>query len=215
MKAKRLAARHILKAPPGWDCPEALDNSEYCTPLESQGQNPWCAAYSMAQLLSASYWREFHVRHDFDEGRLYKIAKSTDGSKGDGTTLDAIISAALTSELGVPYSATIPEACEESIFEIEDVFFGLHKYGLVMVGLNITEGWNDLNADGTIGPRTQEIGGHAVLVSGYSKKCNRIWGPNWWGKSWGRNGWWMMTFEQFEAQLGYGYAVKIVWEKKQ
>ena len=43
-----------LKVPPGWDCPERLDNSGYCTPLESQGNNPWCAAYSMAQLLTAS-----------------------------------------------------------------------------------------------------------------------------------------------------------------
>jgi hypothetical protein len=81
--------------------------------------------------------------------------------------------------------------------------------------MQITEGWNKLNPDGTIGPDTKAIGGHAVLVSGYSRSCNLIWGPNWWGKNWGKGGWWMMTLDQFDQQLGYGYALKIKWEKIQ
>jgi hypothetical protein len=212
IKAKRLAAKHILKAPAGWDCPDRIDNSSYCTPLESQGDKPWCAAYMEAQLLSASWWREFHVRHDFPEDQLYAAAKRYDGGSGDGTTLEAIMSAAQEKDWGVGLYAHL-EPCEQ-VFEVEDVIFAIHKYGLVMVGLQITDGWNNLNKDGSIGPGTKPIGGHALLVSGYSKSCNAIWGPNWWGKAWGKNGWWVMTLQQFEAQFGYGYAAKITWEKE-
>jgi len=215
IKAKKLAARHILKAPPGWDCPDKIDNSAYCTALENQGPNPWCAAYSMGQLLSASYWREFHFRHDFPEDKLYAAAKAIDRNNSEGTTLESIMQAARRMDYGLGYMAAMPEEDEEQVYEVEDVIFAIHKYGLVLVGMQITEGWNKLNPDGTIGPDTKAIGGHGVLVSGYSRSCNLIWGPNWWGKNWGKGGWWMMTLDQFDQQLGYGYALKITWEKIQ
>lgn len=215
IKAKRLASRRTLKAPPGWDAPDRIDNSAYCTPLENQGQTPWCAAYSMGQLLSASYWREFHQRHDFPEDQLYAMAKRIDGGRGEGTTLESIMQAARLVDFGLSVKPTLDEADIQEVYEIDDVLFAVHKYGLVLVGLQITDGWNNLTPEKTIGPGTEPIGGHALLVSGYSRKCNLIWGPNWWGRSWGQNGWWMMTLDQFEAQLGYGYAIRIRWEAKQ
>lgn len=211
--AKRRTARHILKAPTGWDCPERLDNSAYCTPLESQGRNPWCAAYSAGQLLSASYWRWAHVRHDMPEEALYRFAKQYDQDpRSDGTTLENILSAMSGVDLGVGIRPTIET---ESVWKLPDILFGVHKYGLVLVGLQITEGWNRLNTDGSIGPDTRSIGGHAVLVSGYDQRCRLIWGPNWWGRQWGKGGWWVMTYDQFVEQFAYGYGVKITWEKQQ
>lgn len=209
VESRKLAAQHILRAPIGWDCPGTLDNSGYCTPLESQGENPWCAAYSIGQLLSASYWREFHFRRDFQEDRIYAAARAIDGNKGDGTTLEAVIKAAESLDWGIGLYAHI-EPCEE-IFDVQDVLFGVHKYGLVLVGLSITDGWMFLNKDGSIGPGTKTIGGHAVLVSGYSRELNAIWGPNWWGRAFGKNGWWYMTIDQFSGQFRYGYAAKITW----
>jgi hypothetical protein len=215
LKAKKLASRRILKAPPGWDAPDRLDNSAYCTPLENQGQTPWCAAYSMGQLLSASYWREFHFRHDFPEDRLYAMAKKFDGGQGDGTTLEAIMHAASAVDFGLPVRPILDQGDIQAVWEMNDVLFAVHKYGLVLVGLQITDGWINLTPEKNIGSGTAPLGGHAVLVSGYSKACNLIWGPNWWGRSWGKFGWWMMRLDQFEDQLGYGYAIRIRWEKKQ
>lgn len=215
LKAKRLSARHILKAPVGWDCPARLDNSAYCTPLESQGDKPWCAAYSMGQLLSASYWRWAHIKADMPEAELYRIAKTLDPDpRSEGTTLESIISAAMcpTINLGVGLKPILET---ESVWELPDVIFAVHKYGLVLIGLQATKGWETLNKDGSIGPDKTIIGGHAVLVSGYDQPCKLIWGPNWWGKSWGRGGWWVMTYDQFSEQFGYGYGVKINWEKAQ
>jgi hypothetical protein len=215
IKAKRLASKHILKAPVGWDCPDTLDNSGYCTPLEHQGDKPWCAAYATGQLLSASYWREFHVKHDFPEDLLYKTAKTIEGNQQDGTTLEDILTAAENLDYGIGLRPSFGGGKWESVYETEDVIFALHKYGLVLVGLQITDGWTNLNKDGSIGPGTKPIGGHALLVSGYSRTCNTIWGPNWWGRDWGKGGWWYMTLDHFTRQLGYGYGVKITWEKQQ
>lgn len=200
-----------LKAPPGWDCPERLDNSGYCTPLENQGRNPWCAAYSMAQLLTASYWREFHVKKDLPEGDIYAGAKKRDRIPGDGTTLDAVMAAADRHDFGL---GVIPTIAKERVLDVTDVLFAVHKYGLVLVGMQISKGWNKLAADGSVGNASGSLGGHAVLVSGYDVALRKIWGPNWWGRAWGREGFWVMTLDQFAAQFAYGYAIKITWGAK-
>jgi hypothetical protein len=213
--AKRKASRRTLKAPPGWDCPDTIDNSEYCTPLEDQGSHPWCAAFATGQLLSASYWREFHHKIDFPEEKLYRLAKQIEGNDRDGTTLEDILLAAGQLDYGLPVQPSFGSLSGQQVWETEDVLFALHKYGLVLVGLDIQRGWQELNKDGSIGPAMGSLGGHGVLVSGYSRRCNAIWGPNWWGKNWGKGGWWYMSLDQFKKQFIYGYAVKITWEKKQ
>lgn len=207
---KRLAGKLVLKAPTGWDCPERLDNSGYCTPLDNQGNNPWCAAYSMEQLLSASYWREFHVKVELQQSIIYERAKLIDGLKGDGTTLEAVLKATNHFPFGL---SVCPSMTWERVDDYASALFAVHKFGLVLVGLNITTGWQKLAPNGMIGPGRSSIGGHAVLISGYSLSENTIWGPNWWGLNWGVRGWWMMKLDQFRAQLIYGYAARIAWEK--
>jgi hypothetical protein len=202
------ARARTLKAPPGWDCPEHLDNSGYCTPLESQGNNPWCAAYSMAQLLTASYWREFHRKIDLPEGDIYAGAKRRDRITGDGTTLDAVMAAVDRHDFGLGVTPTL---AKERVLDAPDVLFAVHKFGLVLVGMQISKGWDKLRPDGSIGNASGTLGGHAVLVSGYDTVNGTIWGPNWWGRTWGRDGFWFMTIEQFAAQFAYGYAIRIAW----
>jgi len=204
-----LPRARTLKAPPGWDCPPHLDNSGYCTPLESQGNNPWCAAYSMGQLLQASYWREFHHKVDFPEAVIYAEAKKRDRIRGDGTTLDAVMAAVDRRDFGL---GVIPTLTKERVLDVADILFAVHKFGLVLVGIQITKGWDQLNPDGSIGPAGGSMGGHAVLVSGYDP--DDIWGPNWWTRKWGQAGFWRMTRAQFADQFAYGYAVKITWSAK-
>lgn len=206
---KRVQARHVLAMPPSWEAPEVLDNSGYCTALKNQGQTPLCAAYSGEQMLSASFWRVYHHPRDFPVEEIYKTAKLWDGlpAGSQGTTLEGIIRAIKEASLGV----TNPVIDVEFIVSDKDIPFACHKFGLVLVALDVTRGWERLNRDGTIGPDTTPMGGHAVLVSGYNLKTGMIWGPNWWGRSWGRNGFWMMTLAQFKAQFYYGYGIRVIW----
>jgi hypothetical protein len=212
--AQPLSARPRLDVPDDWDCPVRLDNSGYCTPLESQGHWPWCAAYSMNQLLQASFWREFHRKVDFPEEYTYREAKTQDGIKGDGTTLNAVMNAVEGHDFGVGY---LPRFEPKGLYSLEDVLFAIHTYGIVMVGLQITKGWDSagLTKDGMIGPDPTKCGGHAVLNSSYDLDLGHIWGPNWWTLQWGQKGFWKMTLDQFRAQFAYGCAMRINWEKIQ
>jgi hypothetical protein len=204
-----IRGRRILSAPMDWDAPKRLDNSGYCTPLEEQGHNPWCAAYAMCQLLQASYWRQHNVRQDFTEAACYQEAKAIDNSPGDGTTLEAVVTVAQTVDLSG--RGLMPTIAEQCLTDAQDVTFAVHKYGLVLVGLQITTGWQTPKRSGMIGDDTRQIGGHAVLVSGYDLEAGSVWGPNWWGKAWGNGGFWSMTREQFERQFMYGYGCSITW----
>jgi hypothetical protein len=199
-----------LKAPVAWDCPETLDNSAYCTPLENQGQNPWCGAYSGCQLLQASYWREHGRKVQFDEATMYRHCKGVDGLQGDGTSLEAVLT--VIEQFDVSGSGLRPRITEERMVEdAGDIMFAVHRYGLVMCGLAITDGWTYPKWNGMIGPGTRPLGGHAVLCSGYSLRSGIVFGPNWWGTNWGRRGFWYMSRDQFARQFMYGYGVRLEW----
>lgn len=202
--------RHVLRSPIGWEAPRKLDNSGYCTPLESQGRNPWCAAYSMCHLLQASYWRDHNFRLDFHEGDCYAGAKRHDGITGDGTSLEAVITEAQMEDLSGG-KGIMPAIQEQVIVDPEDVVFSVHKYGLILLGLQITAGWQYPRMNGMIGGDEGKLGGHAVLCSGYDLDEDVLWGPNWWGTSWGRKGFWMMTRKQFARQFVYAYGCDISW----
>lgn len=205
---KPLHAR-ALKVPVQWDAPEALDNSAYCTPLEAQGRNPWCAAYAMCQILQAAYWRETGIRVQFDEEKCYAQAKLADGITGAGTSLEAVLQVARTEILNP--DQIVPEIHSRIIDDPMDIPFAVHRTGMVLVGLNITEGWTSPTLKGRIGNGARRLGGHAVLCSGYSLTEDTLLGPNWWGRTWGVNGFWSMTSRQFAEQFIYGYAVRIQW----
>lgn len=207
--SKLFRAAPILETPEPFDCPQSIDNSAYCTPLENQGREPWCAAYSMNQLLQASYWREFHSKVDFPEDKTYARAKRIDRIDGDGTTLEAVMRAVNGQNVGLKVR---PYLAYERINGVTDLLFSIHKYGIVMLGLNITQGWMNLKPYGTIGDDDTPVGGHAVLASTYNLKGERLRGPNWWGPKWGvSGGFWDASFEQVRKQLMYGYAIRITW----
>ncbi len=211
MTGRPLRAARILRIPPAWDAPDTLDNSGYCTPLENQGQNPWCAAYAMCQLLQASYWRETGTKLQFDEAKCYAEAKRVDKIAGDGTSLEAVLAAAENVELNA--SGRIPLIEDDVIDEPGSIPFAIHQRGLVLCGLQITDGWTYPRMNGMIGDGWRALGGHAVLCSGYSIPDDEVWGPNWWGTSWGQRGFWRMKTRQFTDQFIYGYGARVTWAK--
>jgi len=176
--------------------------------MESQGQNPWCAAYGGCALLQASYWRTFGEELPFDEAACYAECKKVDGSAGDGTTLEAVLFVLGNTDL--TGKKIIPTITEKTI-EATDIPFCIHHYGVAILGLEITEGWRYTKLGGNVGDGTNTIGGHCVLCSAYDLDAGELWGPNWWGRQWGRDGMWRMTFDQFNAQFFSGFAVDVQW----
>jgi hypothetical protein len=200
----------ICKAPANFQAPNALENGAYCTTLESQGKNPWCAAYALCCILQASAWRHYGRPIQFDEAKAYAAAKQIDGIRGDGTTLEAVISVARTMDL-CDGAVEIPTITAEYIEDAEDIYWGVHRFGLVLTGMAINEGWQYTRQNGWIGDAGRRLGGHATVTSGYYRG-KHVRGPNSWGTAWGVRGHWVANEDQFRQQYLGGYGLEIVWK---
>jgi len=208
--AKRAHAKRILKAPSNFTAPAAIDNGEYVSAIRDQGQLPECAAYSESEVLAASYWRSKDVQAVFDADAIYKAAKKLDGDMTDGTTLDAVLEAVR----GASFTASgeIPTIIDGSLVSIDDLQYAVHKYGFVWVGMQITQNWMSPDASGRIKDGGAFIGGHAVVVVGYSATCRLVKILNSWGPDYGDRGFVYLSFEEFERELGYGITQIINWK---
>ena len=205
--------RRQLRAPLNFEMPpNGIGNWEYLTPPENQGQNPWCAAYAMCMVLSASHWRERNFRMDFDEGKLYRAAKAIDGNSEPGTQLESVIDAAQVADMSVGGKAGIPKIVETVVTEPEDIPFMIHKFGLLLCGFMIDDGWPKArSSDGLIPDGKAKLGGHAVVLDSFRPDKAMNWGANSWGRSYGLNGRFGLTWGKCAEQFIYGFGMRIEW----
>lgn len=203
----------VVRTPAAFDAPAALENGAYCTPLEDQGQNPWCAAYALCCILQASAWRHYGHQTQFDEAMLYAAAKEIDGIKVDGTTLEAVVSVARTSDLTAG-KLPLPAISAHYVEDAEEIPYAIHRYGLVLAGMSITEGWVYPWQNGWVSEAGKRLGGHAVVVSGYNRVSDYVRGPNSWGPKWGVAGHWVMRSGLFRDQYLGGYGIQITWPQE-
>lgn len=206
---RRLLAKNVLKAPQAFTAPATIDNSAYVSAILNQGDTPECAARSEAAVLSASYWREKNVKLEFDAPKMYRRAKFYDKNNEPGTTLDSMLHV-VTTESFIP-TGEIPTITTESLLHTADLPFAIHKRGFLWVGLQITDAWMNCGSDGRIADGGKLLGGHAVVVVGYSIPCQTIKILNSWGPGWGDKGFCYLSFAEFERELGYGLVQTIEW----
>jgi len=185
------------------DVPKAVDNREYCTAIEDQGAKPWCAAYTAAAFAENVLWRRDGRIKQVEPDWIYQYAKAHDGDPdGDGTTLDCVLEALRDRKVFDPSVCRV-----RTIFNTEDVKAAIHRFGCILGGFNITDEWYDLanghraNVTGEK-PHAQHLGGHAVLVCGYTQAG--VWIENSWGGDWGRDGFGFVEWPAFRRQWMYG-----------
>ena len=183
--------------------PAHIDRRTELLPCSNQGYTSKCAAYSIAGWLEYYNWKYYGVARQIDPNPIYKEAKKLDGAPDeDGTTLEAVLNAARN--LGL-----ITNVDMKSIREISypsDIKQAIHRYGVVLTALNITDEWFNAEPRGWIPDGGNYIGGHAILACGYSD----IESPNWiavqnsWGDEQGWRGFNRLTPELFNEQFMYG-----------
>ncbi len=198
---------HRLKAsatPEQFQPPRVVGNWEYFLAPEEQGRLPYCAAFAECAILQAAAWRDrlYGYPVQFDESALYQGAKAIDGDTKDGTSLESVIDAARLLK-------NVREIEAVEFEDPQDVPWVVHQFGAGIVGLMIDEGWNHARKDGLIDPFGADLGGHAVVVSWYDLNQRVCGGPNWWGASWGKGGYWAMNMTDFARQFVYGYGQSV------
>lgn len=202
----KILKRETFKATKNFSAPKELILRGYCTPVENQGNLPYCAAYAASSFAENILWRKNHYHQDIDPVPLYKYAKTIDGDpNGAGTFLECTMEALLAKGYfdkdicrikqigGIPFG-------NDNV--INDIKFAIHRYGVCMAGYEITTEWYAPRNNTITGSKTYPSeGGHAVIICGWRDDAFLI--MNSWGKSYADDGFVWVTFDETKRKLIY------------
>ena len=195
--------------------PATIDNRDYCLRPLTQGQNPWCAAYTAKMFCEVVKWmeRDYPDQNVISAESVYKYAKTIDGDpKGEGTTLTAVLQALLDNGIFDKTKCRI-QVIRKNSSAREHVKYAIHKFGTLPSAFNCTSEWYLLNAKRTCitGNGDYRVcGGHAVLIDYYDR--NGVGFCNSWGDSYGLWGHGMMTWKMFDEQFLYAACLTNVFD---
>lgn len=208
----KIVQEKMMRAATKFQAPKELILDGYCTPVENQGDLPYCAAYAATSFAESILWRKKHYHEDIDPEMVYKKAKEIDGHPElKGTSIDAALQALL--ELDI-FDKNI---CKVKTFAgrpfgrtdgLKSVQFAIHEYGCCVAGFNISKEWSSPSffTDTISSKKSPTVCGHAVLITGYKKDRVRI--LNSWGKKYGDKGFVWVTNDVFDVQFIYGGVIE-------
>jgi hypothetical protein len=87
---------------------------------------------------------------------------------------------------------------------LEEIIIGIGYYGTALFGMQWTMGMVEPGPDHICRPIGRVVGGHGTAGTFVRLDKKLIGGPNSWGDTWNRYGWWMMTFDGIEDRLARG-----------
>ena len=192
----------VMRAHDNVTIPKRIPGRSLCVPASDQGSTSECAAYATASKIERDRWASTGICEQIDPHPIYLQAKKVDGIDGEGTTLDAAFQAAI-------WLGLIPPDTKPII--ITDIFTArryLHRWGSVIVGLQIDEGWYSAEPDGWVEPRGRSLGGHAGHYIEYDKMEAYDATDNSWGPKRGWRGFLRFKNAYFEKMFVYG----LTWE---
>ena len=183
--------------------PAHLDVRDQLLPTSDQGSTSLCASYSVAGAVEYWQWKLNGVVKQVDPQPIHNEAKKNDGFPDDeATTIEAALRA--VAKLGF-----LPIRTEtiRMVRTVQEVKQALHRYGVVPAGFTASTNWQHASSSGWIKSGGEYLGGHAVLLCGYSDVENPRWwaAQNSWGDSQGWRGFVRMTPDVFLEQFRYGY----------
>lgn len=202
---EKLIKKNVMKFGSRIECPEKLILDGYTTPVENQGNKPYCAAYSASNFAESVLWRKNGYRTEINPDPLYFHAKKIDGDPtGDGTYLECTLDALL----GKYFNRDL---CKVKTFGgsmfgdsngLVSVKNAIHRYGVCIAGFDITGEWFEPRGGVIRGDKSMSQGGHAVTLVGYDRDGVLI--LNSWGSDYAHNGFVYITNKAFEKQFMYG-----------
>lgn len=196
----------------GRPLPEEFRRDGEMPPVRHQGKWGTCVAFAAGH--GQKGWQE-RQQGDLPEGGLspaflYARCKARDGLAAAGTyprvALQVLLEEGVCSERSWPYDRLggdiVPNQPPQEVFEeakqyrisgyagvsgVEEIKAAIVEQGPVLAALLVTASF--INAGKTVPlPSGEVMGGHAVVLCGYSDKVGAFRLYNSWGDSWGDNG---------------------------
>lgn len=188
--------------------PLKIDNRQYFSMIDQQGDKPHCAGYSVCGVIESLIWKRTGKLINLDADQVYAKAKQIDNQlDSDGTYLECAYKAAIelgglgkyatNIKLGFIYNAYPQNELKQIIKRY------LHKYDFLEAGFNITEGWYSAGryTDYKIRHSGCNCGGHAVVIVGADEEGAYV--ANSWGKTWCAKGFCIVPWDVFKTEFMY------------
>jgi hypothetical protein len=183
--------------------PNKIDHRDLCIHTDNQTNTPFCTAYATAGYIEIKHWQKKHFPKQYPAVDIYAETKKIDGYNGDGSWVKFAIAATKNMGLINGQAKYVPPT-------IRDLKFAILEYGACIASFDITNEWNIVRKKtGAIvnyGFNSRHIGGHAVLICGYSQKGVYI--QNSWGSKWGVWGFGLLSWGQFSRQFKNGVVIE-------
>ena len=187
--------------------PLKIDNRQYFSVIDNQGETPHCAGYSVCGVIESLIWKRTGKLINLNADQVYARAKQIDNNFDDGTYLESAYKAALELgglgqhskdiSLGFVYNVGTTDQLKQQVKRL------LHKYEFLEAGFNITDKWYTAGkgTDYKIQLGGTCLGGHAVVIVGADEEGAYV--ANSWGKEWCAKGFCLVPWNVFKAQFIY------------
>lgn len=146
--------------------PLRLDNRQYCSPTDYQGDKPSCCGYSTAQILESLNWIDTGKIVQMDADQIYAKAKMEDNQMSHGGTYPDL---AMQKGLELIPNGTkrykVMSSTSSSVDELKRV---IHKSMFASVNMVVTKDIYNLDDKRFIYEGwDKKAGGHSLVCCGY------------------------------------------------
>ena len=183
----------------GMTFPLRIDNRQYCSPTDYQGDKPSCCGYSTAQILESLNWMKTGRIVQFNADQIYAKAKEADKQMGTGGTYpDLAMAKGL--ELFPDGQATYCVKSSTSK-EVEELKRVLHGNMFACVNMIVTKELYDLGPTNFVYQgKGDRAGGHSMVCCGYDEESKMLIMQNHWGTIWGLKGFFLCPYDVWKRQ---------------
>lgn len=182
----------------GMTFPLRIDNRQYCSPTDYQGDKPSCCGYTTAQILESMNWMRTGRIVQLNADQIYAKAKEVDGRMGMGGTYPDLAMMKGLELSGLKEDYSVKTSSESKIDQLKRV---IHQSMFVSVNMKVTKDIYAMDGNSFVYQGTGEsIGGHSLVCCGYDEESNMLIMQNHWGTTWGLKGFFLCPYDVWKRQ---------------